>query len=111
MKDRKGLMQFLTTYLNDGVERLHNLWVVAGCRRTAIRRWIRTLKKTDKIDIKASDRICSGFQAVAERWVVERTFGWLNLRRRLWKDYEVLTRNSEVMIQVAFIIVLIKCIT
>jgi transposase len=49
-----------------------------------------------------------GFQVVAKRRVAERTFGWLNLRRRLSKDYEVLTRNSEAMIQGAFITVLIR---
>jgi hypothetical protein len=34
--------------------------------------------------------------------------GWLNLRWRLSKDYEVLTHNSETMVQVAFITVLIR---
>ena len=32
------------------------------------------------------------------RWVVERTFGWLNRWRRLSKDYERLTDTSETMI-------------
>jgi putative transposase len=49
-----------------------------------------------------------GFQVVAERRVAERTFVWLNLRRRLSKDYEVLTRNSKAMIQVASTTVLIR---
>ena len=30
------------------------------------------------------------FQVLPRRWVVERTFGWLNLQRRLSKDYEAL---------------------
>jgi transposase len=28
------------------------------------------------------------------RWIVERTFGWLNLSRRLSKDYEVVRRQN-----------------
>ena len=28
------------------------------------------------------------FQILPRRWIVERTFGWLNLQRRLSKDYE-----------------------
>jgi putative transposase len=45
---------------------------------------------------------------VPKRWVVERTFGWLLGSRRHSKDYEVLTRNSEAMIQIAMIGILIR---
>ena len=108
VSDREGLMQLLTTYFGDGVKRLRKLWVDAGYRGTSIFRWVRALEKTHKIGLEVAGRIGPGFQVIAKRWVVERTFGWLNLRRRLSKDYEVLTRNSEAMIQVAFITVLIR---
>ncbi len=35
------------------------------------------------------------------RWVVERTLGWLNLFRRLSKDYEALPASSEAFIYIA----------
>jgi putative transposase len=41
--------------------------------------------------------------ALPKRWIVERTFGWLNKWRRLSKDYEVLPQTSEALIQVAMI--------
>ena len=44
-----------------------------------------------------------GFGVLKRRWVVERTFGWLNKCRRLSKDYERHTRNSETMIRIASI--------
>ena len=44
-----------------------------------------------------------GFVAQAKRWVIERTFGWLNRCRRLSKDYEVKTEHSEAMIRIASI--------
>jgi putative transposase len=44
-----------------------------------------------------------GFVVLPRRWVVERTFGWLHLYRRLSKDYEYLTSVSETMILVAMI--------
>ena len=36
------------------------------------------------------------FQVLPRRWVVERTFGWFNLQRRLSKDYEALCETTEV---------------
>jgi putative transposase len=44
-----------------------------------------------------------GFQLLRRRWIVERTFAWLNHYRRLSKDYEELAENSEAMIQIAMI--------
>ena len=42
-----------------------------------------------------------GFQLLPKRWIVERTFAWLGHSRRLSKDYEELVENSEAMIQIA----------
>jgi putative transposase len=44
-----------------------------------------------------------GFEPLPKRWVVERTFAWLGRYRRLSKDYEYRTCNSELMIQLAMI--------
>jgi transposase len=40
-----------------------------------------------------------GFQVLPRRWVVERRFGWLVGNRRLARDHERLTTNSETMIK------------
>ena len=42
-----------------------------------------------------------GFVVLPKRWIVERTFGWLNRSRRLSKDYERLPETSETMIYLA----------
>ncbi len=42
-----------------------------------------------------------GFVPVPIRWVVERTFAHLGRYRRLSKDYEQLTENSEGMVYLA----------
>jgi putative transposase len=49
-----------------------------------------------------------GFAVLPRRWVVERTFAWLNLNRRLSKDYEMLTGTSEAMIYIAMTRLMIR---
>ena len=45
----------------------------------------------------------TGFRVLPRRWVAERTFGWLVRNRRLGRDFERLTNNSEIMIKIAMI--------
>ena len=49
-----------------------------------------------------------GFKPLKKRWVVERTFGWLNRSRRLAKDYERTTASSEAFIKVAMIHLMLR---
>jgi len=43
-----------------------------------------------------------GFVVVPKRWVVERSFGWMNRDRRLSKDYERTISSSEAWIHLSF---------
>ena len=42
-----------------------------------------------------------GFQVLPRRWVVDRTFSWIDHNRRMSKDYERLPESSEAFIYVA----------
>jgi transposase len=42
------------------------------------------------------------------RWVVERTFAWLNRCRRLAKDWENLNRNALAFLQLASIRLMLR---
>ena len=48
------------------------------------------------------------FVVLPVRWIVERSFGWLDKARRLWKNCERTLHNSLQMVILAFIAVLIK---
>jgi transposase len=42
------------------------------------------------------------FQVLPKRWIVERTFSWLNWSRRLSKNYELRHSSAESMTYIAF---------
>lgn len=48
------------------------------------------------------------FVVIPRRWVVERSFSWLEKCRRLWRNCERLMASSKAMVQLAFIRILLK---
>jgi len=48
------------------------------------------------------------FVVMPKRWIVERTFGWLDKCRRLWKNCERLIETTLNMVKLAFISVVLK---
>ena len=49
-----------------------------------------------------------GFVDLPRRWVVKRTFSWIDQNRRMSKDYERLTATSEAFIYVAMVRVMVR---
>lgn len=106
--DRDGLQQVLSRLGASGVARLRKLWADGGYQGEAIRTWVADRKKTHKIDLEVVAKQGPGFTLLKRRWVVERTLAWLMNFRRHARDYEVLTRHSEALIQIAMIHLLLK---
>ena len=106
--DREGLKMIIENWFVKGVSRIRKIWVDSGYCGEALAAWVSGLKKTHKIELDITQREGPGFQLVRKRWVIERTFSWLFNCRRNSKDYEVLTRNSEAMIQLSMMALLLK---
>jgi putative transposase len=51
--------------------------------------------------VKRTDKQVTGFVVLPKRWVVERTFGWINRARRLAKDFEATIESALAWLQMA----------
>ncbi len=100
IQDRDGAKLVLEQF-RKGFTRLKLIWADGGYAGKLIDWTRREIRRTLEI-VKRSDDV-KGFTVLPRRWVVERTFGWLGRYRRLSKDYEELTENSEAMIHIAMI--------
>ena len=48
------------------------------------------------------------FEVIPKRWVVERSFAWLEKNRRLWKNCERLLNTSLQFVHLAFLALLLR---
>lgn len=79
----------------------------AGIAVEVVYPWWRQLKRYDPELLEAMG-YQPGFNVLARRWVVERTFAWLGRYRRLSKDYERLPATSEALVYLASIRLLLR---
>ncbi|CAL9328724.1 IS5 family transposase ISSco3 [Streptomyces sp. enrichment culture] len=78
--------------------RIRKIWVDGGYRQHLVEH-----AASLGIDMEITQRKpgTRGFTPIPKRWVVERTYGWLMLHRRLARDYETRPARSEAMIHIA----------
>lgn len=93
--------------VRDWVERLVVIWVDGGYKGQPLVRWAMDHYRWVVQAVLRADDI-KGFVPIAQRWKVERTFGWFNWCRRLSKDYEILPETSEAFIYVANIRLMLR---
>ena len=88
--------------------RLHarRIWADSGYAGQLIE-WVKTVCGWVLEIVKRSDPIHK-FEVQPKRWIVERTFGWLNRSRRLSKHYERDPESSEAMVYIAMIHLMTK---
>ena len=92
--------------LNGKVPRLKKITADMGYKTTFKEHIESNYKWTVEVMQKPESII--GFVPQKNRWQVERSFGWLNFRRRLFRDVEKTVLSSEAMLQIAFISLIIN---
>ncbi len=100
IQDRDGARLVLER-LSGRFDRLKLIWADGGYAGKLVA-WVRERFGWTLEIVKRSDDV-SRFHVLPRRWVVERTIGWIGRYRRFSKDYEYLTENSEALIYVAMI--------
>lgn len=100
--EREGAKRLLTQLPTPLWERLEKILADAGYDGSDFQNWVSTHFAVE-LDIALRPANSKGFIPLPQRWVVERAFGWFGRSRRLSKDYEMLTQNSESMVYLASI--------
>lgn len=105
VQDRDGA-KLLFQRINGACKKLRLIWVDGSYRGQLLDWVIQHCHFRLQVVLRPEQR--KGFTLLPRRWVVERTFAWLNHHRRLSKDYEVLTASSEAMIYIAMIRLMLR---
>ena len=92
-----------------GLEPLHprikKIFADGGYLSSALSKW---LQKTYRWHLEIVKRRTGPFKVLRKRWIVERTFAWFNLSRRLSKDYEYCVQTSETLMEICMIRIMLR---
>jgi putative transposase len=98
--------QILFARIKERMPRMFLIWADGGYRGKLIE-WVAKNCLWVLEIVKRNDDV-KGFVVLPRRWVVERTFSWLNRNRRLSKDYERKVESSEAWIYFSMSILMLK---
>jgi transposase len=68
-------------------------------------------QRSVEVELSQRPTATKGFQVEPKRWIVERTWTWLENARALTRDYETLPENHEGMIYVVMIRLMLRRLT
>lgn len=103
--DRQGAIQMITLNL-DSLSCVKSFLVDGGYSGEKFADSVKDICGA-KVEVVKRNELHT-FAVLPRRWVVERTFGWLDKARRLWKNCERKIHNSCQMVVLTLISVLIK---
>jgi transposase len=105
VSDKAGAKLLLIRLFN-AFSTLQIMWADSGYDGAPLARYARAAAAITVEVVKRTSP--HSFQVLRRRWVIERTFGWLMRYRRLTRDYERTTANSEAMIYWATVLIMTR---
>lgn len=103
--DRNGTLEAFSLYQNQ-LSDVKNVLADGGYSGEAFASAVKEVLGSS-VEI-AKRNLLHTFAVIPKRWVVERSFGWLEKARRLWKNCERKLSTSHQMVVLAFIAILLK---
>ena len=103
--DRKGAEEMIGLNL-DSLSAIKNFLVDGGYSGDKFADTIKHIHGATVEVVKRSE--LHQFKVLPMRWIVERSFGWLEKNRRLWRNCERFLHTSLEMTTLAFIALLLK---
>ncbi len=96
--------------LNEARDKLSKLEVIWVDQGYSGKNFANAVQKVcgERVRVEVIERTTKTFEKLPKRWIVERTFGWLNRFRRLSSYYEVYSEVSEAMIYGSLICLMVK---
>jgi putative transposase len=89
---------------------LRCLWADQGYAGPDFAAWVAAHRKTGtlRLEVIERDKCRRGFDVLAKRWIVERTFGWFTKHRRLVRNYEIKPAHAEAWIHISMIGIMLR---
>ena len=106
MSDRDGAVEMFSQADFHKIPTLKKVLCDGGYTGEAFATKIKALTGADVEIAKRSE--LHKFVVMPKRWIVERSFGWLDKCRRLWKNCERLIETTFNMVKLAFVSLLLK---
>lgn len=103
--DRMGAKLLVIALLNT-CTRLKLIWADSGYDGKPLAGWVHAVARISLEVIKRTE--LHAFRVVPRRWVVERSFGWLQRYGRLVRDYERRPEHHEAMVYWATVMIMTR---
>jgi putative transposase len=104
--DRVGA-RCLLAGLKPLVPRLKKIWADGAYSGEPLSKWCQD-EGGWELEVVGRNKDASGFEVIPRRWIVERTFSWIDRNRRMSKDYARKVQTSETPVEVATIRLILR---